>query len=207
MADRIQGVLDLPLSGEGLRNAKTIARGLKQAGRFEHILTSPLKRSRQVAQEIGKLMKSPVFVVQPLKPWNLGELQGQVSSEAAPDLRQLAMDGDMIPQGGESFNIYKNRLLGYTKMLVEGNGHVCGIVTHSKNISLICDWIKQHPVDLRIDPITLNEVIEDDIEPGEIYWLHRINMGYEIQEDISTAGLVLKPGIWLIAHTETRMNR
>jgi probable phosphoglycerate mutase len=151
--DRIRGWKDVPLSKNGRQEAEKLGYKLKNSG-IDVIYHSPLERATDTAEEVARGTGAPLIANDKLKPWNVGELTGQESKTAHPELEKYASENpDKAVPGGESFNEFKHRTFDGLKEVLEQSGDKFpAIVTHHRVERLIKAWIKagQKP-DLSID--------------------------------------------------------
>lgn len=142
--DRIRGWMDVPLSEEGIQDAKDVASYLKGMG-ISKIYSSDLSRAKETADIISKAIGAPVeYYSKDFRPWNLGDLQGKSSKEAQPEMEKYAeWTPDKKVTGGESFNDFKSRFLGSIEKIMadlEKNPDKIAIVSHFRNLKLAEAW-------------------------------------------------------------------
>jgi broad specificity phosphatase PhoE len=90
------GRTDLPLTENGERRAAQL-RGLLQAIRFTHVLTSPLQRARRTCELAGF---GPVAQVEPdLHEWDYGDYEGRTTAEIRAQRPGWNAFQDGCPQG------------------------------------------------------------------------------------------------------------
>jgi broad specificity phosphatase PhoE len=81
LAGRSPGV---HLTPEGQREAQQLAQRLAHA-RIHHLFCSPMERTRETAEPIGKALKLPVQISQPLIEVDFGDWTGRAIAELEPD--------------------------------------------------------------------------------------------------------------------------
>lgn len=102
---RILQTPDVPLSEEGIEQARRLARRLDGAG-IRRILSSDLERARMTARELQATTGAPVCEDALLQERNFGELRGR-------PYRELGFDPfapDYEPPGGESVPAFEQRV-------------------------------------------------------------------------------------------------
>ena len=102
---RLQGGSDVPLSEEGVRQARELA-GMLAAETLNRALVSTLGRARATADAIASVRQGPAFEPDPrLNEASLGEWEGRLESGLGPDPEHQAWRADPLrnrPPGGES---------------------------------------------------------------------------------------------------------
>jgi probable phosphoglycerate mutase len=159
--DRIRGWNNIPLSEEGKQEAERLGEKMnKDTNKPEVLVTSDLHRASETAHIISKKTGIPVSEeTQGLRPWNVGELAGQVSKHAVPILADYATKkpDEKVP-GGESFNDFKDRFMGTLNDILEKHDGRVGIVTHHRGERLMKAWeAKGFPSDGTIDHDTFTQ--------------------------------------------------
>src|SRR5579863_3563976 len=109
---RCYGSLDVALSPEGIRQARSVADRLAQEI-FTAIYTSPRQRCTQAAQILAAGRTCPVETMPALRELDFGEFEGRTYDEIAatyPGLYQRWMERPTETQfpGGESFLDMRN---------------------------------------------------------------------------------------------------
>lgn len=169
--DVVRGQANLPLTPEGKRESEEDAARLAQAG-IRELYASPLIRTVYMAQQIGEQVGMKPRVTRDLLPWDMGDLTGTNARLAKPILRRYAEEEPKrrIP-GGENFNAWRTRLLGFLRKLmthVEDRSVTACCVSHSRCIKLIEGWVDAGMHGMEID---FDVMFRDDTEPGSIYEL------------------------------------
>lgn len=141
--DLIRGWLDVPLDDGGKKQAEELA-PLGKKFDIREVYSSDLQRTRATADAIAEEVGVSVDATKALRPWNLGEFQGKSAAEAAPKLKEYAVDrpNDPVP-GGESFEDYCQRYLPFLRQVMddhEKNGDNIALVTHYRNCKLAESW-------------------------------------------------------------------
>lgn len=135
--DRVLGWSDVPLSPEGHANAEKFAAQIaKIRGQHREVLSSDLQRATQTAAPIAKQLGVGVKPMPELRPWRLGQFQGQLSDQVDQQIDQLKKAGNASVPGGESHNEFLARFLPTAKSLIESPEHHL-VVTHSRNLDVL----------------------------------------------------------------------
>lgn len=133
--ERLRGWIDAPLTADGLQKAEETAAEVKKFP-ITHLFASDLTRSRQTADPIVRATGVPASFHMELRPWNLGKLQGQLVSDVNPVIKKLVATPHVAAPGGESFNDFAKRFLGFAVPLLNRDDLV-GMVTHIRNIKTL----------------------------------------------------------------------
>jgi probable phosphoglycerate mutase len=120
------GQQDIPLNDEGINQAHDAAKYLQGLG-IENIIASPLKRAIQTADVINGYLKLPLFYEDGLKEFSSGVYEGQKVEDSFTKEKWIA---GFIPEGGESFVDFKNRVAGSVNHIIENYNNPL-IVAHS----------------------------------------------------------------------------
>lgn len=170
--DRIRGWRDIPLSPEGVEEAhKAAADLLSFLGEGGIVVASDLKRAAETGQIIAATCHCPITLTPLLRPWNLGQMQGQVTKTALPIIHRFVCEfpDQPVPEG-ESFHSYKYRAfrgLKYAIQLAQEQPLV--VVTHHRDERLFFSWRDAgFPPDLTIHLKTFLSVGE---APGAVQML------------------------------------
>lgn len=134
--DRYGGWADFPLSSKGVEQARGTGQKLKSRGiAAEAILTSPLKRAKQTAEEIGKFLDLPIETFQYLKERNTyGLLCGVRKEEAKKKYPELvsAYENDEPIAGYEPYEAFLERVEKLVKLLPLLGYETAICITHGK---------------------------------------------------------------------------
>jgi len=164
--DMIRGWKDVPLSLEGIQDAENASKAL-QGAQFDIIYASDLSRALDTAEIIAQAQGTEVRKVRWLRPWDLGNFTGMVSSKAFPMMLEfIKNEPDQKVPGGESFNTFKKRFLDGLIAALTGNpGKKLAFVTHHRNERVLDAWVKNNcDKDYEIDVDTF---IQYGIDPGK----------------------------------------
>jgi ribonuclease H / adenosylcobalamin/alpha-ribazole phosphatase len=103
---RYAGITDVPLTDEGLAQAAAAAKRLADAG-LDAIVSSPLRRTRQTAEEVGRLCGLAVEVDEGFRETDFGQWEALTFAEVRerwPDeLTRWLADPLATPPGAEGF--------------------------------------------------------------------------------------------------------
>jgi len=163
--DRIRGWKDVPLSAEGKAEAEATAKQLEDSG-IEKIYASDLDRTMDTALALQKTTGASITPLQELRPWHLGSLiEGKLTRKMLPKMQHLIDNPDVVPQGGESFNQFKDRFLsGFHKVQAETADQHAALVTHYRGTKLLNSWRKTGTGNDTID--TADFATQADKPPG-----------------------------------------
>lgn len=166
--DRIRGWKDIPLNEEGIKDGEKAAEKLKDV-KIDYIYSSDLSRAKDTADLINVNHHVPIISMTELRPWNLGDYQGKVTSDVIDDINKLIVDENKPAPGGESFNEFRTRYLKVLQTLInralQYNEEIV-VTTHLRNLKLCEGWIKNHfAKDYTVD---CDAVINDNHKPGAI---------------------------------------
>ena len=165
---RIRGWLNVPLSEEGRVDAQDMGKYLRNSPP-DMIYTSDFDRAAETAKIISEATGTPIKeTTEALRPWDLGDLAGQIASEVHPIISDYVTNrpDEKIP-GGESFNTFKNRFLGKIQEITKDNpGKLVAIVTHHRGERLLDGWADAgQPEDFSVDP---DAFLQRGIPPGSL---------------------------------------
>ncbi len=104
---RFAGLSDIELTETGVRQAKLAGERLAAHGGVDVIVASPLRRTRQTAEEVAAATSAPVEYDDDLRETDFGDWEGLTFTEAQrrwPDeVAAWLADPAAAPSGGESF--------------------------------------------------------------------------------------------------------
>ena len=111
---RSDGWLDLPLSDKGRMGLIPAQQYLKLEP-ISKIYAPPLRRTQETGHILTSgILKCPEVIPSPkAMTWNLGVLAGTPKSESKPKVKRLLESPDDAPMGGESYNAFKKRYMGW----------------------------------------------------------------------------------------------
>lgn len=168
--DRIRGWVNVPLNDEGIqdaKNARNVLEGL--VNKVNQFYVSNLDRTEDTAKIVNQNFKAPMTETVCLRPWDLGELQGQETDKVKPRMKYFAENADEVVPEGESFNNFKKRYISFLQRVIgEANrdNSVIVLVTHFRNVKMAQAWIEAGmKADMSVDESVMNK---QDIEPGQV---------------------------------------
>ncbi len=145
--DKIRGWIDVPLDDHGREEAKKAGQKLCSGVRPDILVSSDLSRAAETAHIISQICKIPVGgIIKGLRPWNLGQFQGQESAAAHPQLAHYFDNPTTPVPGGESFGDLQRRLFYTLQNLLRGlPQHRIAVISHHRNERLLAasekaDW-------------------------------------------------------------------
>jgi len=157
---RLQGKQDIPLCEQGRSQVAAWEPALGQE-KFEHIVSSPLKRSRETATIIGRFLNVGVTLVPNLREQDFGRWQGmtlrQIMARFPGALAEEEKKGwQFCPPGGETRYQVANRAITALEQIGRDfTGQSVLVVTHQSVIKALVyrllnkKYLPQDPVRLR----------------------------------------------------------
>lgn len=163
-SDTIRGWADDPLNDAGVAEAERLAANLVGLG-IESIQASDLQRALETADIIAAQLAPIPEATNALRPWNLGDLQGRTSEDAADEIASYVDAPDTCVPGGESFNDFCGRFLPAVAdaMAATEQGATTLLVTHSHNLKLARAWIQNGR-----QPVSGAEFMQDAPGPASV---------------------------------------
>src|SRR5260370_22045510 len=129
-AERARGWLDLPLTKEGIAEAKAVAEELAKIS-IVKIYTSDLRRATAVATAIRKAHPNhpPISLAGPegksLNTWNIGQWAGKYLKSILTKMVKYEVEmPNEAPPGGESSNDFRQRTFSFVKEVIEESKRV-----------------------------------------------------------------------------------
>lgn len=166
--DRIRGWVDVPLSAEGRQDAANLARFVDQTG-IVAVVSSDLTRARETGLAVARRVGAKFTATRAMRPWNLGDFQGQPSKDTAPQLKAYVTEHpDEAVPGGESFNEFKHRGIAAIRKVLQGakrQGVVAAVATHYRLLKLLEAWLAAGARGEAIEPEVF---FRDDISPAAV---------------------------------------
>lgn len=222
MGERFRGSSDLPLTGNGIEQARTLAMKLAEKGGLDEIRASSMGRTIHTAKILSQYTHAPITdITDSLHPWHLGYLEGQpVTPEHLALQNHLISDnpdealpgrGPQSIADGESFNTFKNRTLAYFKSAISRSAadpsRAIALVTHYRDKRLLDAWMRKGmDPEGAIDGPTMTTKDENDT-PSSVIRLHvDPSAGPQLSGvDLDGPGK-LQGGLYIIRHGETAWN-
>jgi ribonuclease H / adenosylcobalamin/alpha-ribazole phosphatase len=146
---RFAGIGDIPLTDDGVAQARAAGKALADRG-IDVILASPLKRTRQSAQEVADVLGVPVRLDEGFREMDFGEWEGLTFAEVRErwpaDLNAWLADPDAAPAGGESMTATARRVrTARDKLVVRYRRQTVLVVTHVTPIKLLVRLVLEAP--------------------------------------------------------------
>lgn len=146
---RFAGIGDIPLTDDGVAQSRAAGEALAGRG-VDVILASPLKRTRQSAQEVADVLGVPVRLDEGFREVDFGEWEGLTFAEVRErwpaDLNAWLADSDAAPPGGESMTAAARRVrTARDKLVVRYRKQTVLVVTHVTPIKLLVRLALQAP--------------------------------------------------------------
>ena len=150
---RYQGLTDIELSKEGLKQSELLSERFKNFDKIDKIYVSPLKRAVQTAKPLSNVIGVKPIITECFKEINFGEWEGKTVEE----LRELYKEDfnnffnnpyrAKFPGDG-SLKIVEERVaLGFNKILEEDKGKNIIIVSHGGLLKILFLYIMNIPRD------------------------------------------------------------
>ncbi|WP_243711475.1 bifunctional RNase H/acid phosphatase [Actinomadura sp. KC216] len=138
---RFAGTGDIPLTANGVAQARAAALALKDGG-LDAIITSPLSRCRDTAAEIAVVTGLDVRVENGFRETDFGEWEGLTFAEASKawpaEVKAWLADPEVAPPGGESFAAVARRVrTALDKLKVRYREQTVLVVSHVTPIKLL----------------------------------------------------------------------
>jgi len=158
--------MPIPLNENGRAEAEKAADKLKEAG-VDTIVASPLERSKETAEIIGKKLGVTPQYDPRLATWDVGEHEGKPCETSNPVLEDYAQNKQDEPvPGGESFNDFTNRsFAGIRDAVLNNKDKNLAIITHNRVEATLRGWEKTGQDNPDID---YKEAVKEETEPGVV---------------------------------------
>ena len=161
---RLQGHQNSPLSERGIHQAKVI-KSLVQQFAPKQVISSDLGRAIQTAEIIGY---PNVVTDQDLRELAMGEWEGRCKEEIIeenPTLYQEWRNGDYTPEGGESWDVFCQRIAkALLRWVSRSEGDVLAVV-HSGVIRAACESLVSLSTK-HLLPVTQGTLTIFDVSPN-----------------------------------------
>lgn len=173
-----EGRADFPLTGQGLDQARRIARWLNDQARPSRIYSSPLLRARQTAEAIAQVCGGTVTELADLMEFDNGELAGVPFSQVAqrfpvvPDVPAHA-----AVYGQETRLAFRLRAESVLSRVLHENPEdatIC-LVTHGGMINQLLRAFLRLPVDANYWVVSDDGAIHEWVILGESRGIARLN--------------------------------
>ena len=152
--DRIRGWLNISLTEEGQQEAAKTGEMLLNRG-IKIIHTSNLDRAVDTSQIVADKIGAPIVSrEQAFRPWNLGDLQGQITSKILDKIHDLIRNPDKEAPKGESFNEFLGRYLTRLKAVMGqaiNDKQNVAIAAHYRNLEVAKEWYNGGMKDIEVN--------------------------------------------------------
>jgi phosphoserine phosphatase len=177
---RFQGQTDIPLSKEGVKQAKALAKRIKNL-KISKIYTSQLKRAIHTADIIAKPAKLTVEKIKELNERSYGAWEGLFWEDKNKELNGSlkACELDVIPEGGESLAQVQKGILGVFNPLIKKH--------QGETILIVCHGIVIRVLISHLTKLSPKEVMEKKIPNTSISIFYLEDNGKIIEEVIGDA--------------------
>lgn len=184
--DLIRGWADVPLSKEGVEQARRLADDLEDCD-FKVIHTSDLTRAHSTAEAIQRKTGGEIEAMEGLRSWNLGpEFEGKLTNaHIVGQIKDFVDNDDETPDGGESFKDFFTRVIECVEPIFENARGETAIVTHGRCVQIISLWVaaecdlecmrERYDLELASEP--------DSISPGGYLELKKIDGRWRAMEE------------------------
>jgi len=167
--NRFTGWTDVPLSEEGRKSVKEVAKKLLSF-KIDKVYTSPLVRNREtvslVLKELGR-DNLPVVVNKALDERNYGKLQGLNKDEMKAKYGQVQVklwrrSWDQAPPEGESLKDVYDRVIPFYKENIEKDLH------EGKNVLVVASHNSLRALVKHLEDISEDAIVNLEISPGSL---------------------------------------
>jgi broad specificity phosphatase PhoE/ribonuclease HI len=139
---RFAGRSDLDLTADGEQQARQAAGRIAQLGPVQAVVSSPLRRTRQTAQQIADRLELPVLVEDGLVETDFGDWDGftydEVQRRWPDELRRWLADPAVAPPSGESFEAVTRRVRrARDRIMARHAGSTVVVVSHVTPIKVL----------------------------------------------------------------------
>ena len=180
LENRFTGWVDVPLSNNGIEEAKKAAILLKDF-KIDIAYTSKLKRAIDTLQIILDSRKTdpiPVIENETLNERNYGDLQGLNKAEVAKqygDEKVLVWrrSYDVTPPGGESLKNTAARAIPYFRSVI------CADLSHGSNVLVVAHGNSLRAIVKDLEGISDDDIMHLNIDTGKIYF-YRLDANLKI---------------------------
>ena len=167
--NRFTGWTDIPLSEEGIKSAKEVAKKLSET-KIDIVYTSPLARNKDTVSLVLEYLSKkdlPVVIDKALDERNYGELQGLNKDEVKKQygeeqVRTWRRSWDQAPPGGESLKDVYKRAVPFYKEYVEKD------LKQGKNVLIVASHNSLRALVKYLDNISDEDIVNFELLPGEL---------------------------------------
>jgi ribonuclease H / adenosylcobalamin/alpha-ribazole phosphatase len=142
VAKRFAGRSDLELTEAGREQARRAAGRVAELGPVDVVISSPLRRTRQTAQQLADRLELPVLIEDGMVETDFGDWDGytfaEVSQKWPAELQRWLADPSVAPPSGESFDTVTRRVcLARDRILAQHSGKTVAVVSHVSPIKTL----------------------------------------------------------------------
>lgn len=224
----IRGSADLHILPESREKVRELGKTFKRKGCFWRVYSSTQARALETAHAIATGCPDAQFMtaMPDLESWHLGGFEGKLKTpEILKEIQELVEKRPWsTPSGmgkdstipGESFLMFRNRVLNAFKQLMECcEKHPSKrilVVTHFHDIQMLDAWLAKYdgcpgPQDVEYDPKIYNQ---DKGFPGEVTWVGKTKEKWifkRLDKDLDKGfPTPLPPGLYVVRHEKTDWN-
>jgi ribonuclease H / adenosylcobalamin/alpha-ribazole phosphatase len=142
VAKRFAGRSDLELTEGGREQARRAAGRIAELGPVDVVISSPLRRTRQTAQQLADRLELPVLIEDDIIETDFGDWDGytfaEVSQKWPAELQRWLADPSVAPPSGESFETVTRRVCrARDRILAQHSGKTVAVVSHVSPIKIL----------------------------------------------------------------------
>jgi broad specificity phosphatase PhoE/ribonuclease HI len=142
VAKRFAGRSDLELTATGREQARRAAARIAELGPVDVLISSPLRRTRQTAQQLADRLGLPVLIEDDVIETDFGDWDGyafaEVNQKWPTELQRWLADPTVAPPSGESFEAVTQRVRrARDRILAEHSGKTVAVVSHVSPIKIL----------------------------------------------------------------------
>ncbi|MDQ1721676.1 MAG: ribonuclease / adenosylcobalamin/alpha-ribazole phosphatase [Pseudonocardiales bacterium] len=142
LARRFAGRSDLELTDAGREQARRAADRVAELGPVDVLISSPLRRARQTAQQLADRLELPVLIEDDMIETDFGDWDGYTFDEVRQrwpaELERWLADPAVAPPSGESFETVTRRVRrARNRILAQHSGKTVVVVSHVSPIKIL----------------------------------------------------------------------
>jgi broad specificity phosphatase PhoE/ribonuclease HI len=142
VAKRFAGRSDLELTEAGREQARRAAVRVAELGPVDVLISSPLRRTRQTAEQLADRLGLPVLIEDGMVETDFGDWDGytypEVSQKWPAELQRWLADPSVAPPSGESFETVTRRVRrARDRILAQHGGKTVVVVSHVSPIKTL----------------------------------------------------------------------
>jgi len=165
---------EIDLTPRGLNQSRKAAAVLKQK-KLDLIFSSPIRRTRETAEIVGAATGAPVAYDNRIIEFNVGKFNGRPEKEVLEFIVSQEDRFAAVPEGGESLNAIRARMMGFFRELDEKyKGKRILIVSHAEPL-----WLLEGASQGMSEPELIDLRFKKYIQPGELRELNYLRLPYD----------------------------